>query len=79
MPHLSGYRDSRPVRVGNEIYDQLQFDLYGAVLDAAYLYNKTGAADPAKPPGLVERELATAGRGNVGGEVILKISYPRRC
>jgi hypothetical protein len=29
--------------VGNEIYDQLPFDLYGAVLDAAYLYNKYGA------------------------------------
>ena len=43
LPHLSGYRDSRPVWVGNEIYDQLQFDLYGAVLDAAYLYNKYGA------------------------------------
>jgi GH15 family glucan-1,4-alpha-glucosidase len=43
LPHLSRYRDSRPLRVGNEIYDQLQLDLYGAVLDAAYLYNKYGA------------------------------------
>jgi GH15 family glucan-1,4-alpha-glucosidase len=43
LHHLSGYRDSRPVRVGNGLYEQLQFDLYGAVLDAAYLYNKYGA------------------------------------
>ena len=40
LVHLFRYRDSRPVRVGNEIYDQLQLGLYGAVLDAAYLYNK---------------------------------------
>jgi GH15 family glucan-1,4-alpha-glucosidase len=43
LRHLSGYRDSRPVGVGNGIYNQLQLVLYGAVLDAVYLYNKYGA------------------------------------
>ena len=43
LHHLSGYCGSRPVRVGNGIYAHLQLDLYGAVLDAAYLYNKYGA------------------------------------
>jgi GH15 family glucan-1,4-alpha-glucosidase len=43
LHHLSGYRDSSPVRVGNGTYDQLHLDLYGAVLDAVYLYNKYGA------------------------------------
>src|ERR671917_1002517 len=43
LDHLSGYMDSRPVRLGNGAYKQRQLDLYGAVLDAAYLYNKHGA------------------------------------
>jgi GH15 family glucan-1,4-alpha-glucosidase len=42
LDHLSGYRDSRPVRLGNAAYRQVQLDLYGAILDAAYLYNKHG-------------------------------------
>ena len=43
LSHLSGYRGSSPVRLGNAAYKQTQLDLYGAVLDAAYLYNKFGA------------------------------------
>jgi GH15 family glucan-1,4-alpha-glucosidase len=36
LEHLSGYRDSRPVRVGNEAWKQTQLDVLGEVLDAAY-------------------------------------------
>jgi GH15 family glucan-1,4-alpha-glucosidase len=43
LDHLSGYMDSGPVRLGNAAYEQFQLDVYGAVLDAAYLYNKHGA------------------------------------
>ncbi|CAN5879343.1 glycoside hydrolase family 15 protein [soil metagenome] len=43
LNHLSGYKDSSPVRLGNDAYGQLQLDIYGAVMDAAYLYNKWGA------------------------------------
>src|SRR5215210_5155225 len=43
LDHLSGYMNSRPVRLGNAAYRQVQLDLYGAILDAAYLYNKHGA------------------------------------
>ncbi len=43
LTNLSGYMNSAPVRLGNGAYTQRQLDLYGAVLDAAYLYNKHGA------------------------------------
>ncbi len=31
---IRGYRDSRPVRIGNATFDQLQLDCYGEVIDA---------------------------------------------
>lgn len=37
LPHLSGWRKSRPVRIGNGAWNQKQVDVYGELLGSVYL------------------------------------------
>ena len=47
LPHLAGWRDSRPVRVGNGAWLQRQLDVYGELLGAAQrLVDQLGELEP---------------------------------
>jgi GH15 family glucan-1,4-alpha-glucosidase len=43
LANLAGYRDSRPVRVGNAAAEQRQLDIFGEVLRAAALHYRRGS------------------------------------
>ena len=63
LPHLSGWRNSRPVRVGNGAWNQRQIDVYGELLNAAYrLSEQWSDLDPSTRSFLVDVADAAAAR-----------------
>ena len=41
LPHLSGYENAYPVRIGNGAFSQKQHDVWGVLLDSVYLHAKS--------------------------------------
>ncbi len=76
---LPGYENSRPVRVGNAAYQQLQLDVFGEVMDAMHLALRSGI-EPEDDAGRVMEALLefleTA--WNKPDEGIWEIRGPRR-
>ena len=63
LPHLRGWRDSKPVRLGNGAWSQTQLDVYGELLDALHLYHeKLGELHPEIQQFVAELADAAAGR-----------------
>jgi alpha,alpha-trehalase len=63
LPHLAGWRNSRPVRVGNGAWTQRQIDVYGELLGAAQrLVDQLGELDPVTRRFLVAAADAAASR-----------------
>jgi alpha,alpha-trehalase len=71
LDHLSGWRDSQPVRVGNGAWDQHQNDVWGMILDAVDIHLRQGAAQIVRPvweglAKLVDTAIAHAGDPDQG-------------
>ncbi len=54
LDHFKGYRNSQPVRIGNDAYRQRQLDVFGEVLEAAYEYLNIGGRITRRTWGLLE-------------------------
>jgi GH15 family glucan-1,4-alpha-glucosidase len=60
LSHLSGYEQSRPVRIGNGAYDQAQHDVWGAVLDSIYLHTRSRDQLPDRLWPIIKRQVESA-------------------
>ena len=68
LPHLPGYENSRPVRIGNAAAQQLQLDIYGELADVMTQARKGGLPpapraqrDPRNLPRASGKDLEQAG------------------
>lgn len=79
LHHLRGWRDSRPVRIGNGAWTQRQLDVYGELLGATHrLKDVLGGLDPATREFLVEATEAAAARWTEKDQGIWEVRGPPR-
>jgi len=62
LPNLSGYEGAQPVRVGNAAYTQRQHDVWGAVLDSAYLHARSREQLPESLWPILKRQVEEAAK-----------------
>lgn len=60
LEHLSGYDGARPVRVGNAAFEYEQHDVWGALLDAAYLHAQSRDSLPERIWPIVKHQVDLA-------------------
>jgi len=61
LNHLAGYEGSKPVRIGNDAYRQVQNDIYGQLIEAIYTYlitNRRGTVAIDEEIWTIVRDLA---------------------
>src|SRR5579872_156099 len=76
---LPGYEASRPVRCGNAAHTQLQFDVYGEVMDAMYQCDRFGIEPEAAFWNLLRMLLeCLEGKWHEPDEGIWEVRGPRR-
>jgi GH15 family glucan-1,4-alpha-glucosidase len=61
LPHLTGWRDSKPVRVGNGAWNQKQLDVYGELINCAHRFiDYLEGLDPSTAHFLIDAANAAA-------------------
>jgi GH15 family glucan-1,4-alpha-glucosidase len=60
LDHLDGYAGAKPVRVGNASYQYEQHDVWGAILDAAYIHARSRESLPERVWPMVKRQVELA-------------------
>ena len=60
LDHLDGYAGAKPVRIGNASAQYEQHDVWGAILDAAYIHSRTRDKLPERVWPMVKRQVELA-------------------